>query len=60
MPTSTFGKQFEVRLEIAADVVREMSKSVAPRLIQDFLCNMVFLHQNTRLIVSLFWGLNLR
>ena len=36
MPTSTFGKQFEVRHEKAADFVREMSKSVAPTLRQDF------------------------
>ena len=49
MPTSTFGKQFEVRHEKAADFVREMSKSVAPTLRQDFHSNMVFLHQNTRL-----------
>ena len=60
MPTSTFGKQFEVRHEKAADFVREMSKSVAPTLRQDFHSNMVFLHQNTRLKESLIRALNVR
>ena len=49
MPTSTFGKQFEVRHEKAADFVRE-----------DFHSNMVFLHQNTRLKESLIRALNVR
>ena len=60
MPTSTFGKQFEVRHEKAADFVREMSKSVAPTLRQDFHSNMLFLHQNTRLKESLIRALNVR
>ena len=54
------GKQFEVRHEKAADFVREMSKSVAPTLRQDFHSNMVFLHQNTRLKESLIRALNVR
>lgn len=60
MPTSTFGKQFEVRYEKAADLVKEMSKSVTPTLKQDFHSNMVFLHQNTRLKESLIRALNVR
>lgn len=60
MPTSTFGKQFEVKYEKAADFVKEMSKSVAPTLRQDFHSNMVFLHQNPRLKESLIRALNVR
>lgn len=60
MATSTFGKQFEVRHEKAADFVREMSKSVAPTLKQDFHSNMVSLHQNTTLKESLIQALNLK
>ena len=54
MPTSTFGKQFEVRHEKAADFVREMSKSVAPTLRQDFHSNMVFLAEKLTKFLIIF------
>lgn len=36
MATSTFGKQFKVRPEKAADFVAEMTRSVAPTLNKEF------------------------
>lgn len=49
MATSTFGKQFSVKKNKAAEFVSEMSKPVHPTLRKDFHSNSANLFQNTDL-----------
>ena len=49
MATSTFGKQFTVRADKAAEFVSEMSKTVHPTLCKDFHSNSANLVQDTNL-----------
>lgn len=49
MATSTFGKQFSVRTDKAAEFVSEMSKTVHPTLRKDFHSNSANLIQDTDL-----------
>lgn len=49
MATSTFGKQFSVRSDKAAEFESEMSKTVLPTLSKDFHSNSANLFQDTDL-----------
>lgn len=49
MATSTFGKQFSVRTDKAAEFVSEMSKAVHPTLRKDFHSYSANLIQDTDL-----------
>lgn len=49
MATSTFGKQFSVKANKAAEFVSEMSKTVKPTLRKDFHSNSANLVQDTNL-----------
>ena len=58
MATSTFGKQFFVTPEKAAEFVDEMSKAVPPTLTKDFNSNLVHLSQEPNLKEKLKKALN--
>lgn len=49
MATSTFGKQFSVKANKAAEFVSEMSKTVHPTLRKDFHSNSANLFQDSDL-----------
>lgn len=49
MATSTFGKQFSVRTDKAAEFASEMSKKVQPTLRKDFHSNSANLAQDRNL-----------
>ena len=52
MATSTFGKQFSVKADKAAEFVSEMSKTVHPTLRKDFHSHSANLVQDTDLLDS--------
>lgn len=58
MATSTFGKQFVVKPEKAAEFVEEMTKAVTPTLRKDFHSNSVHLTQEENLKNNLLKALN--
>lgn len=58
MATSTFGKQFTVRLEKSSEFVHEMTKAVTPTLRKDFHSNLAHLTQDKDLKSGILKALN--